>query len=189
MARLFTICALLFFVAHAPLSAREFSAKGAEWNNLSHALDITPFYFTLKDKAEARSLALEIDVYRDGKLIKNLSGGSLSRQEPAPIDFKSAVFFLPGKDAPMKGVITAEKDGDSSKVRFTVPLTLFLENGMICSKALLRPDEPIVIPGRTPLYLHVHAPPTQACSLGPDWQETLKTNPGATIFVFFLKAE
>jgi len=190
MTRPLLLCTLLAALLAAPLSAREFSVRGNEWDSISQVLNIGTYLFTLRDEAKSRTLELEIEVYEDGKLTKTLSSGPVANQKANSVDLNSGIFFLPAEGGTVRGVITFEAKGGSSKSSFTFPARLIPVGGMTCSSALLHPEDAISVPGKTPLYAIVHTPPKQSsCSVGNTWQEALKANPGATVLVFFLKAE
>ena len=87
-----TLLLLSLLIAQSSF-ADSISAKGADWRDISRALNITPFYLTIKSSIKATQINLIAEVYNNQEMIYTFQSGGIGIQEPKPLVFNSALFF------------------------------------------------------------------------------------------------
>lgn len=111
-------------MAAACCRADDIKMRGAEWDDLATALEVTPFFLEIQSSTKARSVKLLMEIHQEGKLVRTISSTGfnvLKGQEAKPINLKSSLFFVPKNNLRDYAITWAVNyDGNTGTARDTV---------------------------------------------------------------------
>lgn len=178
--RMLLLCLLVSTLSSA---AKEITVREAAWDDLSHALNVTPFYIEVESAVASRSVHLVLEVYRGGELIKTHQSTGISTEEPKAINIKSALFFQldPAGDA-YSVTWTLNSDGSIGSLQFPLLKSIAdLQSG----RGAAASSRPIAELQKSLLYT-VICNAKAGHSMGDSLESTILGNPTATVLAIHL---
>lgn len=180
----FMIVAFALAIA-LPSHADEVTVRGAAWNDVSTALEITPFYIEAKSPTSACEVNLILKVFKNGEQVQTYSSGGISYKDPHPINLKSALFFHPKSGSSDYSVTwTLDWNEMSAVTRLTVPKSMIDLDGKAFAAAT-----PSISGETESLLFTIVCNSDSGYSMGDSIESTIAANKNATVIGVFLERE